>query len=81
MGGNAMAIKTTPFNEVDINSDYFKKLEPVIHSNILGSSALHLMDPDAGCPLCKRNPRIFYFKGCPHCGYTFLHRDILRQTS
>lgn len=30
---------------------------------------------------CNRCKDIFFFDGCPHCGNTFLNRDILRQTS
>lgn len=30
---------------------------------------------------CKRCLNIFFFNGCPHCGNTFIKRDILRQTS
>jgi len=33
---------------------------------------------DQQCVRCKH---IFFFNGCPHCGNTFLTRDILRQTS
>lgn len=30
---------------------------------------------------CKRCISVYFFKGCPHCGNTFIKRDIVRITS
>lgn len=48
-------------------------------SNLLGSYKLYFVDKDTVCKKCYHS-KIFYTDGCPHCGYTFLDRDILRQT-
>jgi len=29
---------------------------------------------------CKKCLIVFYWNGCPHCGNTFLKREVLKQT-
>jgi|LGVD01.1.fsa_nt_gb predicted RNA-binding Zn-ribbon protein involved in translation (DUF1610 family) len=33
---------------------------------------------DQRCPMCVDT---VYYRGCPHCGNTFIKREILRQTA
>ena len=40
--------------------------------------ARYSVDTTTCCLRCKDT---FFFTGCPHCGNTFLNRDILRQTA
>lgn len=64
------------------NQEILERIIAKYHKEVivpLGSLILDIVieDIETSCERCRNE----FFNGCPHCGNTFLKREILRQTA